>query len=98
MHWHNQRSLWCNRLSLWDLGRLKLLVEGQACAPLYEEVAASKGGGLLAGAPVIVRAKMEYHSHDKVQGERITDGELAAWWLATHLHPGSILWVSLTHS
>lgn len=78
---------------MWHLGRLKLLVESRVCASMTERLEGSEGAGVPAGTPVVVRAKLEYHSQDKTQGERITDGELASWWLATHLHACSTLWV-----
>lgn len=45
--------------------------------------------------PVVVRAKMEYHSIDDAQGELIPDAELARLWLASQLVPGASVWVRI---
>lgn len=46
------------------------------------------------GQEVIVQVKLEYHSQKAAQGELITDAELAKWWLASHIHQKSSVWVS----
>jgi hypothetical protein len=69
-----------------------VVVESPACLPLAEE--AFQGGAAEgASVTVTVRAKLEYHSQKKEQGEVETHGELAANWLASHLQPTSSVWV-----
>ena len=43
---------------------------------------------------MVVRARTEYHAQRYLQGELTTHGQLARWWLASHLRLGASVWVS----
>ena len=96
-----EANMSCRRCDVWQIGRCKFTVRSSQLPRLKasQEPAAKDGQNESADCKeqeVVVQAKLEYHSQKADQGELITDAELAKWWLASQLHLGASVWVSLS--